>query len=206
MSDYDIDGISTGDSNSGGDREVEGVSDTSESDGKSPIRGIGEAVTNSRRSIDSITRPLDPELIGIDIGDSIESSNEDLQKLLEVNAKLLQANLDSFQVDINRRRQISEKTTRVGKSEAAILELGNFRRKFEINYDIDVQTTVFVEASLDGEEWYYYDELLLGSNNDTVKVGKDIGQGETSKNYVRAYVKDGVDSSKFTHILLASKG
>lgn len=165
----------------------------------------GISVSEEEQEIDPLQRIVSglPEAPQIDPEQLIlEAQLARLTQLTEQNILLSQQRAVLEQSRIQAKK---DETTSSGTDDAAELELGEFRKDFDIYYDINsgggANNNLVIEVSLDSNTWRPYEEVSIPAGGE-----EDIAQGSTTYTWVRAYVDDSISDTNINLVELVAKG
>lgn len=98
--------------------------------------------------------------------------------------------------------QITDETELAGQAEAAQLNLGDVRGRFDIQYDVTVAGSVIIQESTNGSDWTTSDTLESASGGE-----ENIRTFETNHQYIRAYGDaDDFNDAEINEVKLVSRG
>ena len=98
--------------------------------------------------------------------------------------------------------QITDKTELAGQAEAAQLNLGDVRGRFDIQYDVTVAGSIVVQEGTDGSDWTISDTLESASGGE-----ENIRTFETNHQYIRVYGdSEDFNDPDINEITLVSRG
>lgn len=164
---------------------LEGISVRPEEQDIDPLQNILRGLPDAPQ--------VDPEQL------ILEAQLARLTQLTEQNIILSQQRALLEQQRIEARKS---ETTSSGKDNAAELRLGQFRKDFNIYYDITTGgDDLIVEVSLDGNTWREFETVSIPAAGET-----DIAQGDTTYTWVRVYASDSISDSNINIIEIVGRG
>lgn len=165
----------------------------------------GISVSEEEQEIDPLTRivsgipdppQVDPEQL------ILEAQLARLTQLTEQNILLSQQRALLEQQRIQAKKS---ETTSSGSDNAAELELGQFRKDFDIYYNIDsgggASDNIVIEVSLDSNTWRPYETVSIPVGGE-----EDIAQGSSTYTWVRVYVDDAISDTDINLVELVARG
>jgi hypothetical protein len=185
--DTDLEGIDAPDSDIAASvgELLEGISIRPEEQDIDPLQNILRGLPEAPQ--------VDPEQL------ILEAQLARLTQLTEQNIILSQQRALLEQQRIEAR---SAETTSSGRDNAAELRLGQFRKDFDIYYDLNSGgDDLVVEVSLDGNTWRPFETVAIPGAGE-----EDIAQGSTTYTWVRVYVDNAISDSDVNLVELVARG
>lgn len=132
----------------------------------------------------------------------VQQSNVLAQSNLQLLAQILQVINQLPSLERQRINTVDDQSTSTGPSNAAEIQLGQFRKDFEVFYDVNTAAgDLVIEVSLDSSTWRDFAQLSIPAGGD-----RDVAQGETTYTYARAYIENSASDSAVNLVEIVGKG
>lgn len=185
--DTDLEGIDAPDSDIAASvgELLEGISIRPEEQDIDPLQNILRGLPDPPQ--------IDPEQL------ILEAQLARLTQLTEQNIILSQQRALLEQQRIEAR---SAETTSSGRDNSAELRLGQFRKDFDVYYNINSGgDDLIIEVSLDGNTWRPFETVAIPGAGE-----EDIAQGSTTYTWVRVYADNAISDSDVNLIEIVARG
>lgn len=144
----------------------------------------------------------------VDVGDP-KDYNQELRALIQqlnglntLVQRLRQYLISSNLQDRSERQLITDSTTVAGDDDAAEIQLGIVRQKFEVFFDFETSTgNLQIDVSQNGSTWRPFATVNIDPTNQV-----DIAKSDTVYRYVRAYPTTGFDDTDINIVEVVSSG
>jgi len=185
VQDRDLEGIDAPDSEIAGGGLLEGISIRPEEQDIDPLQNILRGIPDPPQ--------VDPEQL------ILEAQLARLTQLTEQNIILSQQRALLEQQRVEARKA---ETTSSGNDNAAEIRLGQFRKDFNIYYNLNAGgDDIVVQVSMDGNTWRDFETVSIPAAGE-----EDIAQGSTTYLWVRAYVNNSISDSDVNILEIVVKG